>query len=131
MKIAVDSRREFLSKLVDLISLAPQIQPLRKKEKEFFIENVILAEEGVDLASKQAVAILTERLGFNRESDVYRYRGLIRDKDWLKQTEYGYDLPLRDVPNRVSFDLHIVYDDELGGKEENLEDVVTQKNTES
>ena len=111
-RIKLANSREIVEKFIDIVSIYPQTQKIGKKEREFFIESVLLEEEGVDISSKKAVKLLTERMGFKRESDVYRYRGLLKDKEWMKQTVDGYAMSLKKIPKELKLEVEFYVDRE-------------------
>lgn len=84
-----NTKEELIQRYVDLFSSLGLNENLwlTPREKAFFVQSVILYNDGVDLASKQAVSDLEKILNFEHKSrGVYIYRNRLKKKGWLKQT---------------------------------------------
>lgn len=103
-----------VTKYVEVFSVlhVPSENWLTKREKEYFVANVILKAEGIDLSSRRCSIILEKRFGFiNRGVSVYRSK--LKDKGWLVQTSLGLDLPRAfdfskgNIPKELSFSFKV------------------------
>ncbi len=115
--ISVSDTSEFLRKYVDIFSSIGVDQKfwLAKKEKSFFIKCVEIYNQGIDIGSPEAIPYLAETLDFktNPDKGVYIYRGKLRKKGWLTNTDQGtqipsiFDLRSRHNANYIKFDLSV------------------------
>lgn len=91
--IKVDSKKDFLNKLIDLTILLklPEEFILRDREKDFLINTILLNHEGLSLESKSMVNTICTQMGI-KKVDVYNYRNILKKKGWLIQTIDGLQL---------------------------------------
>ena len=108
--------KELISKYIDIFSAVyvPEERWLTKREKEYFIANVILNHLNIDLSSRRASKILEDRFGFiNRGVSIYR--GKLKQKGWLIQTKIGIELVKAfnykgiSIPEEVDFNVKVKY----------------------
>lgn len=108
--IKLSSKKEFLTKLIDLTLLLklPSEFYLREKEKEFLIYNIILSNEGYALEGSEIIKIICSEMNI-KNADVYNYRNILKKKGWLIQTVDGLqllsslDFSNRKIPSEVKF----------------------------
>lgn len=108
--------KELISKYIDIFSAiyVPEERWLTKREKEYFIANVILNHLNIDLSSRRASKILEDKFGFiNRGVSIYR--GKLKQKGWLIQTKIGIELVKAfnykgiSIPEEVDFNVKVKY----------------------
>lgn len=108
--IKVSSKKEFLSKLIDIVILVklPQEFSLREREKEFLVNTILLNNEGYSLESGEMVKAICAEMKIKND-DVYNYRNILKKKGWLMQTKDGLQLLMaldysdRNIPNEIEF----------------------------
>lgn len=108
--IKVSSKKEFLSKLIDIVILVklPQEFSLREREKEFLVNTILLNNEGYSLESGEMVKAICTEMKIKND-DVYNYRNILKKKGWLMQTKDGLQLLMaldysdRNIPNEIEF----------------------------
>ncbi len=108
--------KELLLKYVDIFSAiyVPEEKWLTKREKEYFIANIILNHLNIDLSSRRASKILEDKFGFiNRGVSIYR--GKLKEKGWIVQTKLGIELVKAfnykniEIPKEVDFNIKVKY----------------------
>ena len=112
MEITVESKRELIGLLIDIMSLGvSQEYILQIPERRFLIENVILKWEGYDLSSPRCVNELKRRFGWKDKSrHVYKNRSMLASKGWLMRDSDGYILPpelVNPLPSQLILDFKI------------------------
>lgn len=108
--IKVSSKKEFLSKLIDIVIMVklPQEFFLREREKEFLVSTILLNNEGYQLESAEMVKAICAEMKI-KSDDVYNYRNILKKKGWLTQTKDGLQLLMaldysdRNIPNEIEF----------------------------
>jgi hypothetical protein len=108
--IKVNSRKEFLSKLIDVVILVklPIEYSLRDREKEFLVNTILLNNEGYALESGEMVKAICAEMKIKND-DVYNYRNILKKKGWLTQTTDGLQLLMaldysdRNIPEEIEF----------------------------
>jgi hypothetical protein len=116
--IKVKSKKEFLSKMIDLTLLLklPKQYYLRDREKEFLINSILLTNQGYELESAEMVRAVCSEMNIN-SSDVYNYRNILKKKGWLIQTVDGLELLLaldysdRNIPEVIDFKVTLKLDE--------------------
>jgi hypothetical protein len=105
---------ELVKKYIDIFSAlyVPEENWLTTREKEYFIANIFLNKEGIDLASREASLILENKFGFiNRGVSIYR--GKLKAKGWIIQTASGIELVKafnyrnHEIPKEVNFNIKV------------------------
>ena len=88
---------DFIEFQLDLfIKLKVPTKVLRTKEKEVYIQFIICDIEGVDVNTREANALVRDRVGFKYDIDVLQYKSKLYKKGWFKKDKYGnYSL----IPN--------------------------------
>jgi hypothetical protein len=85
-----------LEKAIDIFSsLGVQYECwLSGREREFFAWCIYFYNKGINLASSEAVALLEEKMGFDKKNrGVYIYRSKLKEKEWIYQTKTGLEIP--------------------------------------
>lgn len=105
---------ELIKKYIDIFSAlyVPEENWLTTREKEYFIANIFLNKEGIDLSSREASRILEQNFGFiNRGVSIYR--GKLKKKGWIIQTKNGVELvkafnyKVSEIPKEVNFNIKV------------------------
>lgn len=88
---------DFIEFQLDLfIKLKVPTKTLRKKEKEVYIEFIICDIEGIDVNTREANALVRDRVGFKYDIDVLQYKSKLYKAGWFKKDKNGnYSL----IPN--------------------------------
>lgn len=108
--IKVNSKKEFLSKLIDIVIMVklPREYYLRDREKEFLVNTILLNNEGYALESGEMVKAICTEMNV-KSDDVYNYRNILKKKGWLMQTIDGLQLLMaldysdRNIPDEIEF----------------------------
>lgn len=94
--IPCKTEEEFFDSLIPIYSVLyiPENRWLTPREREFFVQCIILYNRGVNLASKEAIKHWEARLGFKpKNRSVYIYRTFLLDKEWLERTKDSLEIP--------------------------------------
>ena len=78
--------RKLLSLKIDLYSLLlvkDENLHLKPKEKEVYIEYILLDIQGININSAGAVTKVVDKLGFSCPNDVWQYRQKLHKKGWF------------------------------------------------
>lgn len=113
LDIKEGDRKDYLRKYIDIYSALGVNESywLAPREKEFFINCILLQMEGYNLASFAVIEPLSKALNFQGKSrGVYIYRNRLKEKGWLDQTRVGLSVikpfQLASLPNiRLSIKL--------------------------
>lgn len=116
--VRVKSKKEFLSKIIDLTILLklPKQYALTDREKEFLINSILITNQGFQLESSEMVKSICKEMSIN-SSNVYNYRNILKKKGWLIQTVDGLELLLaldysdRNIPEAVDFKITLKLDE--------------------
>lgn len=112
--VKVKSKKEFLSKIIDLTILLklPEQYALRDREKEFLVNSIIITNKGFQLESSEMVKEICKEMNI-KSSDVYNYRNILKKKGWLIQTAYGLESLAalnyfnREIPKSIDFQIKL------------------------
>lgn len=108
--------KELITKYIDIFSAlyVPEENWLTKREKEYFIANIILNHLGIDLSSRKASKILEDKFGFiNRGVSIYR--GKLKTKGWIVQTKAGIEIVRAfnyknmEIPKEANFNIKVKF----------------------
>ncbi len=99
----ISNKRLVVSDIRLLINLAIEVYSkffvkeefhLTKREKEFFIGCVLAYRNNIGLNGKKFTHYMVKEYKFaDNERSIYNIRDVIKNKKWLIQTQYGYDIP--------------------------------------
>lgn len=90
----------------------PEGNRLTAREKEYFIANIVLLHNGIDLQSQKASKLLAQRFGFINRA-VSTYRAKLKKKGWIIQTSEGLEIPKAfnykniNIPSELDFTVKI------------------------
>lgn len=94
-KLILPNKRDRIEKLVNLFSAIyiDENNWLSKREKEFFIECVMLHYQGIEIHSSEAIHTLSEVSNFKlKNKGAYIYRNRLIKKQWLIRTTTGIEI---------------------------------------
>lgn len=91
MVVEVNNRRELIEVLVDIVNLSiPKHTWLTEPQRRFFVENVLLHWDGVNISKKEGVEKLKQVMGLSPSSrQVYKFRGELKAKGWMMRGRGG------------------------------------------
>lgn len=95
--ITFDNEESYVRKMIDIhaaMANIPDSDYLTEREKDLFVQYVLLNKEGYNLVDKESRVLITKNANFNpktRGISIYK-RNLI-DKNWILQTKEGIALP--------------------------------------
>lgn len=118
------SLRKFISVQVELIAIIKDYtvddKKLRSKERDFFVECVILNAQGKDLDSPETLDYLRDFFEFKSTDNVYTYRSVIKGKKWFYKDNRGrfkivsaFDWRNRPMPISKTYKFDIKYNEAL------------------
>ena len=89
--IRINDIRRFLSIQIDIVSILklPEKNRMKDKEKEFFIECVIMNMMGRDINDKDNIILIAEKLKFKKMGSVYTYRTYLKNKGWFYKDHFS------------------------------------------
>lgn len=116
--IKCNSPYDFLSKWIDITTILgiPEKNELRDREKEFLINTILYNSNGVEIHSKEMVDLICKTMKI-KPDNVYNYRKILKNKEWLIQTPTQYkllpalDFSKREIPNQLSIKFTLKIDE--------------------
>lgn len=77
--------RKLISLKIDLYSLLllSEEHHLKPREKEVYIEHIVLDVQGININSPGAINKIVEKLNFSCPNDVWQYRQKLHKKGWF------------------------------------------------
>lgn len=95
MRIEAKNTREYISSILDVMSLG--ISPeclLQAPEKRFLVELIYMKWNGDSISDSASVYKINEAFGWKKGSrHVYKYRNVLKSKGWLQKVRGEFVLP--------------------------------------
>lgn len=90
MELRISTVEEFMGLYIDFWQFLyiPQELRIKNKERQFMVHTLTLNAKGVDIAGKEYVDEMIERMGLNTRTEIYNYRSRLKRKGFLAE-EHG------------------------------------------
>jgi len=117
--IQVKSLRKYLEMQIDILTclkIPNENKHLRKKEKKFFVECIILNMQGVNLDAPSTLDFLRDKINLKTTDNVYTYRSNLKRKGWFYKNNVGsfkilknFDFTQKDFNKAKAYNFIISY----------------------